>query len=130
MDKLEINWSTANVVAPREGCVLMVCSCQHQRDWETVFCEFAYRKDGGVVLVNCRAKSFLIEASVPCDYAVRLGNITVPHQVPIEFYQLPVPAWFHRREKIARALARRLANQIRLIGVADIFSALAGVQET
>jgi hypothetical protein len=57
------------------------------------------------------------------DYAVRIGDMTLPGEQVVEMFMLPTPPWYHRREEDALAMAEQRGRLARDVG--DILSALA-----
>jgi hypothetical protein len=77
-------------------------------------------------LFNCRVKALLFDATIPCDYALKVESMTLPAEQVVEVFQLLTPPWYHRLEESAMGLARQSQNSAEQIGLADFFRAMTG----
>jgi hypothetical protein len=122
MEKVDFSVQAASpMVAPKDGHILMVRFKPSDRaECDTVFCDFGVLSGKSLHLVNCRCKTFVMGMA---DYAVRIGDMTLPGEQVVEIFMLPTPPWYHRREEDALAMAEQRGRLSRDVG--DILSALA-----
>jgi hypothetical protein len=92
---------------------------------DSVFCDYGTLSGRALRLFNCRTKTFLIHSAVPCDYALKVGIMTLPAEQVVEVFQLPTPPWYHRLEEDALALARQSQHLAVEVGLVDLFTAMA-----
>ena len=64
--------------------------------------------------------------TVPCDYALRVGNVTLPDDHVVDIFMLPTPPWYHRREEDALAVVGQCGDLARDVGVLDVLSEMTG----
>jgi len=131
MDRVEFTLDGPPLVVPARGCTLLVrfrLTGLQELDW--AFCDYGMRSGRTLQLFTCRTKPFLVfarqAAIVPCDYALKVGIMTVPAEQVVEIFQLPTPPWYHRLEEDALALAGQLEDFAGEIGLADLFRAMSG----
>lgn len=96
-----------------------------QKELSSIFCDYGIRSGPSLQLFNCAAKTFLVEGSVPCDYALKVGVMTVPAEQVVEVFQLQTPLWYHRSEEDALELARRSRKVADEAGLAEVFAAMS-----
>jgi len=127
MEKVDFSVNARSpLVAPKDGHVLMVrFKLSDRPESDTVFCDFGVLSGKSLHLVNCRCKTFVVE-SVPCDYALRVGNVTLPGDHVVDIFMLPTPLWYHRREEDALAVVGQCGDLARDVGVPDLLSEMTG----
>jgi hypothetical protein len=114
------------MVSPKDGHILMVrFKLSDRAECDTVFCEFGVLSGKSLHLANCRCKTF-VAGAVPCDYAVKVGNMTMPGEQVVDIFMLPTPAWYHRLEEDALALVEQSGGLARDVGVLDVLSEMTG----
>ncbi len=114
-----------SVIEPaRRGILLVRFRAAGQNELNSVFCDYGIRSGPSLQLFNCAAKTFLVESSVPCDYVLKLGVMTVPAEQVAEVFQLQTPPWYHRLGKDALELARRSRKLAADAGVAELFASM------
>lgn len=129
MERIEFTLNGPPLLIPVRGCVLLVrFKLTGHQDTNCVFCDYAMRSGNSLQLFNCRIKALLFEGTVPCDYALKVGMMTLPADQVVEMFQLRTPTWYHRLEPHALALARRSQNLAAEIGLADLFRAMTGTK--
>jgi len=90
----------------------------------SIFCDYGLLAGRSLQLFNCRAKTFLLDCPVPCDYALKVDAMTLPGERVVEMFQLPAPPWYYRLEEDALALARQSQDLAEDAGLAGLFSSL------
>ena len=125
MEKIDFSLEAGQTaVAQKHGHVLMVRFKPFDRaECDTVFCEFGILSGKSVQLTNCRRRSFVME-TMPCDYAAKVGSLTLPGEHIVDIFTLPTPSWYHRLEKDALAVAKQTGALARDVGVLDALSAM------
>lgn len=129
MERIEFTLDGPPLLVPARGCVLWVrfkAAGHQEMDW--TFCDYGIRSGRALQLFNCRIKALLFEATVPSDYALKVGTMNVAVEQVLEIFQLPTPPWYHRLEEDALALARRAHDLSQEIGLADLFRAMTGAK--
>lgn len=127
MERMDYTLDGPPQLVPARGWVLWVrfkLTGHQELDW--TFCDYGMRSGRALQLFNCRIKALLFENTVPCDYALKLGILTVPAEQVVELFQLPAPPWYHRLEEAALVLARQSQDLAGEIGLADLFRAITG----
>ena len=125
MKKIEFNLDGTSVLeAARRGILLVRFRAPGQNELNSIFCDYGIRSGQSLQLFNCAAKTFLIESSVPCDYALKVGVMTVPTDQVVDVFQLQAPPWYHRLEEDARELARRSRKLASDAGLAELFASM------
>ena len=125
MKKIEFNLDGTSVLeAARRGILLVRFRASGQKELSSIFCDYGIRSGRSLQLFNCAAKTFLVESSVPCDYALKVGVMTVPAEQVVEVFQLPTPPWYHRLEKDALELARRSRKLAADAGMAELLASM------
>ncbi len=126
MEKFEFNLDGPSVFEPaRRGILLVRFRASGQKELSSIFCDYGIRSGRSLQLLNCAAKTFLVESSVPCDYALKVGVMTVPAEQVVEVFQLPTPPWYHRLEEDALKLARRSREVAEEVGLAEVFAEMS-----
>jgi len=95
-----------------------------QQELGSICCDYGMLSGRSLHLFNCRAKTFLMDCPVPCDYALKVDAMTLPGEQVVEIFQLPAPPWYHRLEEDALALARQTQDLAEDVGLAGLFSSL------
>lgn len=130
MERVEFTLDGPPLVVPGRGCILLVRFrlIGHQ-EMDSVFCDYGTLSGRALQLFNCRTKTFLIHSAVPCDYALKVGIMTLPAEQVREVFQLPTLPWYHRLEEDALALARQSQHLAVEVGLVDLFTATAGSKQ-
>jgi len=127
MERVEFSLDGPPLIVPARGHILLVrFRLIGRQEVDSVFCDYGTVSGRSLQLFNCRTKTFLVESPVPCDYALKVGIVTLPGEQVVEVFQLPTPPWYQRREEDAAALARQSQDLAGEIGLADLFTAMAG----
>lgn len=129
MERIEFTLDGPPLLVPARGCVLWARfkpAGNQEMDW--AFCDYGIRSGRALQLFNCRIKALLLETTVPCDYALKVGNMTLPVEQVVEVFQLPTPSWYHRLEEDAQALARQSQDLAEETGLTDLFRAMTGAK--
>ena len=126
MKKIEFNLDGTSVLEPaRRGILLVRFRAPGQNELNSIFCDYGICSGQSLQLFNCGAKTFLIESSVPCDYALKVGVMTVPSDQVVEVFQLQTPSWYHRLEEDALKLAGRSRKVAEEVGLAEVFAEMS-----
>lgn len=127
MERVEFTLDGPPLIVPARGCILTVRfrATGHQ-EMDSVCCDYGMLSGRILQLFNCRTKTFLIDCAVPCDYALKVGSMTLPAEQVVEVFQLLTPPWYQRLEEDALALARQSQDLARDIGLVDLFTAMTG----
>lgn len=126
MKRIEFNLDGPSVIEPaRRGILLVRFRASGQKELSSIFCDYGIRSGQSLQLFNCAAKTFLVESSVPCDYALKVGVMTVPAEQVVEVFQLPTPPWYHRLEEVALELAGRSRKVADEMGLAEVFAEMS-----
>lgn len=129
MERIEFTLNGPPLLVPMRGCVLWLrFKLTGQQDVDGVFCDYAMRSGNSLQLFNCRVKALIFEGTVPCDYALKVGMLTLTADQVVEILQLRTPPWYHRSKENALVLARRSQGLAAEIGLADFFRAMTGAQ--
>lgn len=129
MDRIEFTLDGPPLLVPARGCILWVrfkAAGRQEMDW--TFCDYGIRSGRALQLFNCRIKALLFEATVPCDYALKVGMMNVAVEQVLEVFGLPTRPWYHRLEEDAQALARRAHDFSQESGLVDLFRAMTGAE--
>lgn len=127
MERIEFALDGPPLIVPARGHILLVrFRLIGRQETDSVFCEYGTLSGRGLQLFHCHTKTLLVESPVPCDYALKVGIVTLPGEQVVEVFQLPTPLWYRRREEDAAALARQSQDLAGEIGLADLFTAMAG----
>lgn len=127
MERVEFTLDGPSLIIPLRGCILLVRFRQAGRqEIDRVFCDYGMRSGRSLQLFNSRVKALLFDATIPCDYALKVGIMTLPAEQIVEIFQMPTPPWYHRLEEDALALARQSKDLAEQIGLADFFRAMTG----
>lgn len=130
MERVEFMLDGPPLVVPARGCILLVrFRLTGQQEMDSIFCDYGTLSGRTLQLFNCRTKTFLIHSTVPCDYALKVGIMTLPAEQVGEVFQLPTPPWYHRLEEDALALARQSQHLAVEVGLVDLFTATAGSKQ-
>jgi len=125
MESMELNPDRSCLVAPKDGYVLMVrFKLADRNEFETLFCDYGILSGRTLQMVGCRCKTFVV-GQMPCDHAVKVGNMELALEHIVDAFQLPTPPWYHRLEEDAAGLTE--ADYLVLeVGVLDVFSEMTG----
>ena len=76
MEKIEFKLDGPSVIGPRRGCILLARFqlVGRQQELGSIFCDYGMLAGRSLQLFNCRAKTFLMDCPVPCDYALESGR--------------------------------------------------------
>ena len=78
MEKIEFKLDGPSVIAPGRGCILLARFqlVGRQQELGSIFCDYGMLAGRSLQLFNCRAKTFLMDCPVPCDYALKVDAMT------------------------------------------------------
>ena len=125
MEKIEFKLDGPSVIAPGRGCILLArFQLVGWQELGSIFCDYGLLAGRSLQLFNCRAKTFLLDCPVPCDYALKVDAMTLPGERVVEIFQLHAPPWYYRLEEDALALARQSQDLAEDAGLAGLFSSL------
>jgi hypothetical protein len=125
MEKIEFKLDCPSVISPARGCILLArFQLVGRPELGSIFCDYGLLAGRSLQLFNCRAKTFLMDCPVPCDYALKVDAMTLPGERVVEMFQLQAPPWYYRLEADAVALARQSQDLAEDAGLAGLFSSL------
>lgn len=129
MERIEFTLDGPSLIVPPRGCILLVrFRLTGQQEMDRVFCDYGRRSGRSLQLFNSRIKDLLFDATIPCDYALKVGTTTLSAEHIVEIFQMPTPPWYHRLEEDALALTRQSHDLTEEIGLPDLFRAMIGGQ--
>jgi hypothetical protein len=129
MEKVEFTLDGPSPIVPARGCILLVrFRLTEQQETDSVFCDYGMRSGHSLQLFNGRFKALLFDATISCDYALKVGITALPAEQVVEIFQLPTPPWYRRLEEDAQALACQSRDLAEEIGLADLFRAMIGAK--
>lgn len=123
LEPIEFTREGASRVIPAWDCILLVeIKATAGPETAFIFCDYGITSGRSLQLFNSRVKAFLCEATVFCDYAVKIGTMTLPAERVAGIFQLLMPPWYQRVEADALALAQRAQKLAAEIGLAGCFA--------
>jgi hypothetical protein len=125
VEKIEFNSDGPSVIEPaHRGILLVRFRPAGRQELDSIFCDYGIRSGRSLQLFNCANKTFLIDCLVPCDYALKVGVMTLPVEQVVEVFRCQAPPWYHRLEEDALALARQSQELAYEVGLAELFSSM------
>ena len=125
METLIINPDVSPLVAPKDGYVLVIrFKLQDRKEFETIFCDYGLFTGKVLQLMGCRCKTFVV-GTMPYDYAIKIGNLSLEWEHVMDVLQLPTPPWYYRLEEDANIMIHS-GKLLVDVGLLDMFSELTG----